>query len=99
MILASVENIPLHLRPTMYPHPPWMDLLPLPVVRERAVMMQVAKSSAIDMVDEGKGEVERGWRWEIVRGYFLLTPIICEIPDSEIVVRLELNSHSKIIKI
>jgi hypothetical protein len=59
-ILASVENIPLQLRPTMsqimYPHPPWMDLLPFPVLRERAVMMQVANSSAIDM-DELKDDL------------------------------------------
>ncbi len=36
-------------------------------------------TNAVVEVDEGEGEVERRWRWEIVRGgYFLLTLIVCE---------------------
>jgi hypothetical protein len=56
-LVASTFNtsIPIHLQPTMaqilVPHHASLDLIPLPLLRERAIMMAFAKPNAFNLWD------------------------------------------------
>ena len=52
---ASNPSTPTHLQPTLpqilFPHHPLLDLLPLPALRTRAVMLAATAPTLIDAVD------------------------------------------------
>jgi hypothetical protein len=54
-IITSSKNIPQDLRPTMaqilYPHFPWIDLIPFPILRENIIMKMTTEPLLANPVD------------------------------------------------
>lgn len=52
---ALIPTVPQHLQPTlpqiMYPHPPYIDTLPFPTLRERAIIMSALAPHTFDLAD------------------------------------------------
>ncbi|KAB8269277.1 hypothetical protein BDV30DRAFT_217079 [Aspergillus minisclerotigenes] len=60
---VSSPSTPAHLQPTLpqilFPHHPILDLLPLPTLRTRAVMLAATAPTSIDAVDLKRDIIER----------------------------------------
>jgi hypothetical protein len=68
-VLRAFPSIPAHLRPTLpqilYPHHPYLDLLPFPVLRARAIALANAGTAVYDPLDLKRDIVREGlicWR-------------------------------------
>jgi hypothetical protein len=52
-IIALSKGIPHHLQPTMaqimYPHPPWIDFVPIPTLRQSIIMQLLVDPPTIDI--------------------------------------------------
>ncbi|KKK23146.1 hypothetical protein P175DRAFT_0527168 [Aspergillus ochraceoroseus IBT 24754] len=65
-LLAAVSNpsIPIHLRPTLpqvlFPHHPFFDLIPIPVLRARAITLAATSPNLVNTFDLKKDIVEGG---------------------------------------
>ncbi|KFY05460.1 hypothetical protein V492_08528 [Pseudogymnoascus sp. VKM F-4246] len=63
-LLAAITrpSTPAHLRPTLaqviYPHPAFMDLIPIPAFRERAIALAVTRPQAFNLWDLKKDMVQ-----------------------------------------
>ncbi|KAJ0416237.1 hypothetical protein BJY00DRAFT_317122 [Aspergillus carlsbadensis] len=62
-VTSSYPAIPAHLRPTLpqilIPHHPLFDLVPIPVLRSRAIILSVTLPHLVDMI-ELKGDIVEG---------------------------------------
>ncbi|KAB8070529.1 hypothetical protein BDV29DRAFT_193995 [Aspergillus leporis] len=64
LITVSQPSIPAHLKPTLpqilFPHHPLLDLLPLPALRTRAIMLAATAPTLLDAVELKRDIVEQG---------------------------------------
>jgi hypothetical protein len=64
---ATKQSFPPHLKPTLaqilFPHPAWLDLLPFPVLRERAITLAMTSPKIFDLFDLKLDILHEGFRY------------------------------------